>query len=228
MLQVLCAGGHLQREEVLAAGDPAQWAAAAAEGAATPADMRVATTALLAACKAAGAVAQLPQLLEKVQGVMKQQPWGRALHGRPEVAALERPALQSRPIVMAEWAVVLAPVLRLLLPPEQATQLQEVVAGIPRRSNGSVLMKPDVACRVLGLLGSVVAPGAPGCSYPGCCNLAGRSEAEVPLQACSMCRGARYCCREHQVAHWKAGHKELCKAAQAAAQQGCAKDTGGA
>jgi hypothetical protein len=73
--------------------------------------------------------------------------------------------------------------------------------------------------QVLGLLGHVVAPGAPGCSNPGCCNMAGRSEAELPLQVCSKCRGARYCCREHQVAHWKAGHKEVCRAAQAAAQQ---------
>jgi hypothetical protein len=37
----------------------------------------------------------------------------------------------------------------------------------------------------------------------------------------------RYCCREHQVAHWKAGHKEVCQAAQAAAQQVMDAATGG-
>jgi hypothetical protein len=39
----------------------------------------VASTALLAACKAAGVVAQLPELLQQLQSIMVQQPWAGAL-----------------------------------------------------------------------------------------------------------------------------------------------------
>ncbi|GFR48874.1 hypothetical protein Agub_g10719 [Astrephomene gubernaculifera] len=49
-----------------------------------------------------------------------------------------------------------------------------------------------------------------GCGNPGCSNLAEDSEAEVKLQACGRCGQVGYCCRECQVAHWKAGHKEAC------------------
>ncbi|GFR44769.1 hypothetical protein Agub_g6100 [Astrephomene gubernaculifera] len=49
-----------------------------------------------------------------------------------------------------------------------------------------------------------------GCGNPGCTNLAGDSEAEVKLKACGRCGAVGYCCRECQVAHWRAGHKEAC------------------
>jgi hypothetical protein len=223
MLDVMCVNGMWQREEVLAAGDPAQWAAAVRP--ATPEDLRVAATALLMACKAAGAVAQLPQLLEQVQGIMEQQPWGQGLASGPAAMGLDLPELQQGCAAVADRALLLAPLLGLLLPAVQAAQLQEV--AVSHNSKDGPLPTPDVASRVLGLLGHVVPPGAPGCSYPGCCNLEGRSEAELPLQVCSKCKGVHYCCREHQVAHWKAGHKEVCKLAQAAAKQTCNVAAGG-
>ncbi|GFR48902.1 hypothetical protein Agub_g10850 [Astrephomene gubernaculifera] len=49
-----------------------------------------------------------------------------------------------------------------------------------------------------------------GCGNPHCSNLAGDSEAEVKLKACGRCGQVGYCCRECQVAHWRAGHKEAC------------------
>lgn len=122
-------------------------------------------------------------------------------------------------ISQALWTLGLAPVVSLLLPPPQAAELQAVAAG----NWAEVRIPNEQVISVVSLLGHVVVPGAPGCSYPGCTNLNGRSEAELPLQVCSKCRGARYCCREHQVAHWKAGHKGQCQAAQAAAQQVCSK-----
>ncbi|KAG2433360.1 hypothetical protein HXX76_008422 [Chlamydomonas incerta] len=50
------------------------------------------------------------------------------------------------------------------------------------------------------------------CANPSCTNLAGRSEAELPLQACAGCGAVRYCGRACQTAHWRAGHKEACSA----------------
>jgi hypothetical protein len=122
---------------------------------------------------------------------------------------------------VADWALLLAPLLAVLLPAQQAAELQEAAAGVERDVHGFMKadLTPEQVTHVLGLLVHVVVPDAPGCSYPGCCNMEGRSEAELPVQACRNCRGVRYCCREHQVAHWKAGHKEVCLAAQAAAQQ---------
>jgi len=169
-------------------------------------------------CKVAGALAQLPHLLQQVQGAAAQQPWGEAMASG---AVMDLCQLQENCNALAQWALLLAPVLGLVMPADQAAQLQEVPAGTNRSREGFVLLTPDAISRVLDLLGHVAAPGAPGCSYLACCNLEGRTEAELPLQACSKCHGARYCCREHQVAHWKAGHKEVCQAVQAAAKQMC-------
>lgn len=42
----------------------------------------------------------------------------------------------------------------------------------------------------------------------------GAAEARPALfKSCAACRGVFYCCKPHQVAHWKAGHKAACKAA---------------
>jgi hypothetical protein len=214
MLQMLCITGHLTRQEVLAAGDPAQWGAAVRPP--TPADLHVAGTALLVACKAVGSVAQLPKLLQQAREFVGSDSWLTLSH------------LRTSCITVADWALLLAPLLGLILPAEQAAQLQEVAAGIQRSMDGKPpQLTESTVSHVLGLLGHVVPPGALGCSYPGCCNLEGRREADLPVQACSKCRGVRYCCREHQVAHWKAGHKEVCQAAQAAAQQVMDAATGG-
>jgi hypothetical protein len=214
MLRIMCDHDHLQLEEVLAAGDPGQWAAAVTPP--SSADLRVAATAVLMAFKVAGAVAQLPQRLEQLLGIIAQQPWGRDVPS--EIEYFDLAHMKQDYSKMAIWALLMEPVLALLLPAQQAAQLQAEVTSVRRDAQGRPQVTPDVAGRVLGLLQYVALPGAPGCSWPGCCNLEGRTEAELPVQACTKCRGVRYCCREHQVAHWKAGHKEECKLAQAAAE----------
>jgi hypothetical protein len=78
---------------------------------------------------------------------------------------------------------------------------------------------------VLGAVRAVVVPEQPGCSNPRCCCLNGPSEGEMKMQACAACRGARYCSAACQRAHWSAGHKEVCKAVQAAAQAAAVKGT---
>jgi hypothetical protein len=180
----------------------------------------VASTALLAACKAAGAVAQLPGLLEQLQPILQEQAWGRPMVSGPQAAPQCDPKLTAEHCgEVADWALLLAPLLAVLLPAQQAAELQKAAAGVERDDLGGAELAPATTAHVLGLLGHVVVPDAPGCSYPGCCNMEGRSEAELPVQACRNCRGPRYCCHEHLVAHWQAGHKEVCRAAQAAAQQ---------
>ncbi|KAG2500474.1 hypothetical protein HYH03_002040 [Edaphochlamys debaryana] len=81
--------------------------------------------------------------------------------------------------------------------------------GVRRYAGAASLLLPlDEALQALSV-----------CSYPGCANLAGPSEAALPLKACGGgCRGAaRYCSRECQQAHWREGHREPCQAAAAAA-----------
>ncbi len=48
------------------------------------------------------------------------------------------------------------------------------------------------------------------CSWWRCANLAGDSEAGLPLMKCSRCGGAWYCGRDCQAAHWREGHKGEC------------------
>ena len=52
--------------------------------------------------------------------------------------------------------------------------------------------------------------GRHACWYPECPTFSCASEADVPMERCSLCRQARYCGRACQVAHWKAGHKQEC------------------
>jgi hypothetical protein len=58
------------------------------------------------------------------------------------------------------------------------------------------------------------------CSYPACAVLSGNSEADAKLQACARCGAAWYCCKECQVAHWKADHKQACAITQQRVVQG--------
>ncbi|PNH03920.1 hypothetical protein TSOC_009954 [Tetrabaena socialis] len=66
------------------------------------------------------------------------------------------------------------------------------------------------------LLAAEAAPGErgamllPACSNPLCANLAGDSEADLPLRACGGCGRARYCCAGCQREHWRAGHRAEC------------------
>ena len=57
-----------------------------------------------------------------------------------------------------------------------------------------------------------------GCSNPSCINLKGVSEAAESRKKCTGCRMC-YCSRECQVAHWKAGHKNLCSKLQQQAKE---------
>ena len=43
--------------------------------------------------------------------------------------------------------------------------------------------------------------------------------AEEKLGSCNACKQVRYCCTEHQAAHWAAGHKQECKGWRRARQQ---------
>ena len=60
------------------------------------------------------------------------------------------------------------------------------------------------------------------CSHPGCTNLAGTSEADLPAKKCSACGAARYCSAACQRAHWKqrGGHKAACALLAQAAGRG--------
>ena len=42
-----------------------------------------------------------------------------------------------------------------------------------------------------------------------CCHQCGATEND--LKRCSQCFVARYCSRECQLIHWKAGHRDVCK-----------------
>ncbi len=48
------------------------------------------------------------------------------------------------------------------------------------------------------------------CAWWRCTNLAGDSEAGLPLRACGACGGAWYCGRGCQIAHWREGHRDEC------------------
>ncbi|KAG2427625.1 hypothetical protein HXX76_012276 [Chlamydomonas incerta] len=65
------------------------------------------------------------------------------------------------------------------------------------------------------------------CANPRCANLAGRSEAELPLQVCGGCKAVRYCGRACQAAHWRAGHKEACGALKGKGGAGAGAGAGG-
>lgn len=57
-------------------------------------------------------------------------------------------------------------------------------------------------------------PTKSACNYPACTNCAKLSEPQLvggKGSTCGGCRTARYCCVEHQHAHWKQ-HKTACKA----------------
>ncbi|PNH07140.1 hypothetical protein TSOC_006432 [Tetrabaena socialis] len=48
------------------------------------------------------------------------------------------------------------------------------------------------------------------CANPACDNMAGDSEAGLPLRACGRCGGAWYCRKECLAAHWRSGHRGAC------------------
>jgi hypothetical protein len=206
----------------------------------TPGDITVAANALLVACKAAGALLGVPQLLEQMLKAVATTGHAGEVEARAApVFAKKCQGLLAAVQELAEWAVLLHPLLVQLLPAEQG----QVLVGLHgrlrggggnssggaaqqegRRSSNNRLSAEEAAA-VLAALQHVVIPGQPGCSNPRCCCLEGVSEAEVKTQVCAGCRGARYCSAGCQKAHWRAGHKEVCKAAQAAAKATATRTT---
>jgi hypothetical protein len=199
----------------------------------TPGDVTVAANALLVACKAAGALCGVPELLGQallVTGDWATGEWAAGLAGFVEECRHLAAAVQE----VAEWAVLLHPLLVQLLPAEQGQVLVDMQGRLVRGGTGSnragnqqqaqggrgsrELLSGEEVAAVLGALQHVVIPGQPGCSNPRCCCLEGASEAEMKTQVCAGCRGVRYCSAACQKVHWRAGHKEVCKAAQAAAK----------
>ena len=74
----------------------------------------------------------------------------------------------------------------------------------------------------------VCAMGDDACCLPTCA--AARGDANMTLKRCARCGCAAYCCKEHQVAHWRR-HKALCTvraAVEAARRELLSKAGGGA
>ena len=62
------------------------------------------------------------------------------------------------------------------------------------------------------------------CNNPRCVNLGMVSEVQLVMgtsSRCSGCRAAAYCSRRCQVAHWKQGHKEVCKRMEGVSKLAC-------
>jgi hypothetical protein len=204
----------------------------------TPGDVTVAANTLLAGCKAAGALLGVLPMLE---GFVTGGIGYKLMPG--DGASLAFYAKRTRQLSdavynLAEWALLLHPLLAQVLPAAQS----QVLVGLAGRltgssgsssssssssSSGEEGQQPSMAssklsdeevAAVLGALQHVVIPGQPGCSNPRCCCMYGLSEATMQTQVCVACRGARYCSPACQRAHWRAGHKEVCKAVQAAAK----------
>jgi hypothetical protein len=195
----------------------------------------VAANALLVACKAAGALCGVPQLLERVYGVEAGHGWQLLQPETLLTYEAGRKDLLGAVQNVAEWAVLLHPLLVQLLPAEQGQVLVDLrgrlggsrggsrTSGITqqqqqKQGKGSSQLSAEEVVAVLGALQHVVIPGQPGCSNPRCCCLEGVNEWEMKTQRCAGCRQTRYCSAACQKAHWRAGHKEVCKAAQAAAK----------
>ncbi|PNH09955.1 hypothetical protein TSOC_003367 [Tetrabaena socialis] len=103
---------------------------------------------------------------------------------------------------------------------EDGAELARAVAALPSL--------PLVRAAPAGLIASPAEARAllRTCANPACDNLAGDSEAGLPLRACGRCGGAWYCRRECQAAHWGV-HKGACGAHRALAAGPGAPSSGG-
>ncbi len=90
--------------------------------------------------------------------------------------------------------------------------LWEVLEAWEGGREGSIGMKDGRGCGLLEVLEEEVQQPSPlrRCSWWRCTNLAGDSEAGLPLRACARCGGAWYCSRDCQAAHWREGHRGEC------------------
>ncbi|KAG2487473.1 hypothetical protein HYH03_013895 [Edaphochlamys debaryana] len=97
---------------------------------------------------------------------------------------------------------------------EEAVEVLEQSGGhVPVHASWSLdnMKALAVGAEALAALRAEAAELLPVCANPACASLEGDSEADVRLQQCARCRRVSYCCRECQMAHWRAGHKAECK-----------------
>jgi hypothetical protein len=85
-----------------------------------------------------------------------------------------------------------------------ATQIMPSIAKEMR----SVLELTDAECRALALAEARALATRP-CANPRCMRIVGCREREARGKLCNGCKVSRYCCRECQVAGWRA-HKGVC------------------
>jgi hypothetical protein len=64
------------------------------------------------------------------------------------------------------------------------------------------------------------------CNNHGCSSMGKLGELQLG-QGCSSCKAAKYCSRECQTAHWKMGHKSVCKRIKAEAAAAASAAGGG-
>jgi len=90
-------------------------------------------------------------------------------------------------------------------PQQQPQQLEALVSGWQGLLPGLKTLGQEL-CSLL--------PTELACNNPACVTFSGLSEMQGVSgkgRACGGCKVARYCCRECQQQHWKAGHKAVCK-----------------
>ena len=107
---------------------------------------------------------------------------------------------------------------------EPASMEKRLLLDVPRRLAHGVEILADSSnirqvCRKDGSAAKTVTDrarerGLRACSAPSC---SGREIWPGEFRVCGRCRSAAYCGKEHQVAHWRSGHKQECAALAAAA-----------
>lgn len=98
-----------------------------------------------------------------------------------------------------------------------ATKAAAAAASVPKHLlHGSFAEHAERLSQQLTACGAALCTAVPSkgcCNYPGCDNYNATSEQQLvggSSTTCSGCRTARYCCRQHQQAHWKQ-HKPVCR-----------------
>ncbi|KAG2499465.1 hypothetical protein HYH03_002412 [Edaphochlamys debaryana] len=141
----------------------------------------------------------------------------------PDAGRLAAPAERFKAVLEEAGAALLAGAVERLL---EAARAAETSAAEPGAEGGAAAFVA-VARALQTYLGQGPEQGAEGggtaappaaarvCSWAGCDNFAGESEAALRLQRCGGCGAVRYCSTTCQRADWAAGHKAVCKQAAA-------------
>jgi hypothetical protein len=109
------------------------------------------------------------------------------------------------------------PVMRFVAKPEDAAMLRRVLHEFSELldascegGGGCAAARRTVACSQ-GNVGARAARHRANWT-PRSCAQCGARETEPKLyKLCSRCGAVAYCCKEHQVQHWRAGHKAACR-----------------